>query len=117
MLDSIYYIYCYTFILRHYKHNFFQVLDDYSEVQSTLARSVSQDESLEEFEAELDGLLAEEEKGAKRAPSRGKESPPRVNDDEILKRLAALRTPPEGGLLWVFVNFWGSITWICVFML
>lgn len=70
-------------------------MDDYSEVQNTLSKPVSMEDSLEEFEAELDELLSEE-KTEKAAAMRAKDSPPRVNDDEILKRLAALRTPPEG---------------------
>ncbi|XP_055937783.1 charged multivesicular body protein 7-like [Argiope bruennichi] len=69
------------------------VLEDYNEVQSTLSKSVTADDSLEEFEEELENLIAEDKSPVKE--KRRKESTPRVNDDELLKRLEALRAPPE----------------------
>ncbi|KAG8194820.1 hypothetical protein JTE90_017259 [Oedothorax gibbosus] len=72
-----------------------ECLDDYSEVQNTLSKPVSMEDSLEEFEAELDELLSEE-KTERTAAMKAKDSPPRASDEEIMKRLAALRTPPEG---------------------
>ncbi|GIY01136.1 charged multivesicular body protein 7 [Caerostris extrusa] len=65
-------------------------LDDYSEVQNTLARSVTADESLDEFEEELEELIAENN-----SPIKERHPTPKANDEELLKRLEALRAPPE----------------------
>ncbi|GBN09931.1 hypothetical protein AVEN_112985-1, partial [Araneus ventricosus] len=69
------------------------VLEDYNEVQSTLSKSVTPDESLEEFEEELENLIAEDNRPVKEKVR--KESPSSVSDDEVLKQLATLETPPK----------------------
>ncbi|GFR26679.1 charged multivesicular body protein 7 [Trichonephila clavata] len=68
-------------------------LDDYSEVQNTLSMSVSPGDSLDEFEDELANIIAENNSPVKE--KRRKESPPKVSDEDLLKRLEALRTPPK----------------------
>ncbi|CAL1281849.1 unnamed protein product [Larinioides sclopetarius] len=69
------------------------VLDDYNEVQNTLSKSVAADESLEEFEEELENLIAEDKTPRKEETRRA--STPKVSDDELLRRLEALRAPPQ----------------------
>ncbi|GFS85214.1 hypothetical protein NPIL_379431 [Nephila pilipes] len=71
-------------------------LDDYSEVQNTLARPMSHDYSSEEFEEELASIIAENDSPVKE--KRRKESHPKVSDEELLRRLEALRAPPEDTL-------------------
>lgn len=69
-------------------------IDDYSEVQNTLAKPVSPGhESLDEFEDELNELLAAN------IPTASKKKEPsytKIADDDLLRRLSALRAPPEG---------------------
>lgn len=69
-------------------------IDDYAEVQNTLAKPVSPGgESLDDFEDELNELLALD----KKQPQYQKEkSPEKITDDDLLRRLSALRAPPEG---------------------
>ena len=80
-------------------------MDDYEEIKRTLSKSVvTQDESLDEFEDELNALLADEKE--EKSQKKKEESPSRITDEDILKRLSALRTPPEGIIYppWKFIS-------------
>ncbi|XP_054724596.1 charged multivesicular body protein 7-like [Uloborus diversus] len=79
-----------------------EAVDDYSEVQKTLSRPVGADkENLEEFEDELAELLAAEKtpqviKVSTERPKEREKSPSEIHHEELMRRLEALRGPPEG---------------------
>ncbi|XP_042912940.1 charged multivesicular body protein 7 [Parasteatoda tepidariorum] len=62
-----------------------EVLDDYREVQATLSKPVEED-NLEEYEDELKELLSMEVKNSSQVMT---------SDEDLMRRLVALRAPPE----------------------
>lgn len=78
-----------------------EVYDNYKEVQDTLAKPVGDGDSLEDYEDELEQLMQETKPATNRLkpqemeypkPTRSREI---ATDEDLMKRLAALRSPPK----------------------